>query len=339
MVPVFLRLNAIPGSIKLKLQRIDWLGNLILIVATTSFLIPVTWGGVQFPWSSWQTLVPLILGACGIVGFCWYERHMAAEPTIRIDLFLSYNMGYSMFATFINALIVYGALYFLPLYYEVVKGYSPILAGVALFPATFTVAPVSILSGIIITKSGDFRVVTWIGWIVATFGCGITYLLDVDTTTVQWVFLTLGAGIGLGLLYTSLSIINQSASTESSMAFAVSMFVFFRSLGQCVGVAIGGATFQNQIRQHLEAIPAVAANASELAIDTIRLVQLIESLPDGSEKLALMHAFADSLKIVWMVMCSLSGLALIGSIWIRRISLDRTHFTEQRLIGSDRDEE
>lgn len=257
---------------------------------------------------------------------------MAAEPTIRLDLLQSYNMGYSMFAIFINALIVYGALYFLPLYYEVVKGLSPILAGVALFPATFTIAPISILSGIIITKTGDFRVVTWIGWIAATLGCGITYLLDVDTTTVQWVFLTLCAGVGLGFLYTSLSLLNQSASDESSMAFAVSMFVFFRSLGQCVGVAVGGATFQNQISQHLRTIPTVAANASELSIDTAGLVQLINTLPDGAEKSALVHAYADSLKIVWVVMCALSGISLVGSIWIRKVSLDRTHQTEQRLL-------
>ena len=263
---------------------------------------------------------------------------MAAEPTIRLDLMRSYNMGYSMFATFVNALIVYGALYFLPLYFEVIKGYGPILAGVALFPATFTIAPISILSGIIITKTGDFRVVTWIGWIATTLGCGISYLLDVDTTVVQWVFLTLCAGIGLGLLYTSLSFINQSASDESSMAFAVSLFVFFRSLGQCVGVAVGGATFQNQISQHLHAIPTVAANASDLSKDNNALIQLIRSLPDGAEKSALLHAFADSLKIVWVVLCSLSGLALIGSMCVRRVSLDRAHHTEQRLVRNDHGE-
>ena len=335
MVPIFLRLTATPGSFKKKLLRVDWTGNIVLIISTTAFLIPITWGGIQFPWNSWQTLVPLLLGLAGIAIFCPYEWLAAVEPTIRLDLLLSYNMAYSLFATFVNALIVYGALYFLPLYYEVVKGYSPIVAGVALFPATFTVAPVSILSGIIITKTGDFRACTWFGWIAATLGCGIMYLLDSNTIVVQWVFLTICAGIGLGLLYTSLSFINQSASDDNDMAFAVSMFVFFRSLGQSVGVAIGGATFQNQFRHHLENIPSFARNASELSINTNMLSQLLSSLPDGVEKLALIQAYADSLKIVWMVMCALSGLALLGSLCVRKKSLDRTHHTEQRLLENN----
>ena len=211
MVPAFMKLNLVPGSTAQKLKRVDWLGNAIFIAATTSLLIPMTWGGVQYTWSSWHTLVPLLIGVAGIVGFVIYEKCVAAEPTIRLSLLGSYNMAYSLFAALINALIVYGALYFLPLYFEAVRGYNPILSGVALFPATFTVAPVSIISGMIITKTGDFRGVTWLGWIATTLGCGVMILLDVETTTLQWVFLCLCTGIGLGFLYTSLALVNQAA--------------------------------------------------------------------------------------------------------------------------------
>ncbi|KAI1079847.1 putative MFS multidrug transporter [Whalleya microplaca] len=336
IVPLFLRLRPTPGSMNRKFLRVDWFGNIIMISATTSFIMPITWGGTQYPWSSWQTLVPLLLGVAGMTVFCWYEVRVAAEPTIRMSLLRSYNMAYSVFAVFVSTVVVYGALYFLPLYYEVVKSYDPILSGVALFPATFTIAPVSIISGFVIARTGDFRVVTWMGWLATTLGCGIGYLLDVDTTVVEWVFMTLIPGIGLGFLYTSLALINQEASSEGSMAFAVSLFVFFRSLGQCFGVAISGAAFQNQIGQRLKAIPQVADRAAELSVDTAALVQLIESAPEGEEQRALVQIYADSLKMVWVAMCALSGLALVGSVWIRRASLNRPHQTGQNLIDSKR---
>lgn len=337
MVPAFMKLNLIPGSIAQKLKRVDWLGNIIFIAATTSFLIPITWGGVQYPWTSWHTLVPLFVGVAGLVGFAVYEKYVAAEPTIRLDVLGNYNMAYSLFAGFINNLIVYGVLYFLPLYFEAVRGYNPILSGVALFPATFTVAPISAVSGIIITKTGDFRGVTWLGWIATTLGCGVMILLDVETTTVQWIFLCLCTGIGLGFLYTSLALVNQAASDDSNMAFAISLFIFFRILGQCIGVAICGVIFQNQMETRLLAIPSLANQASEYSKDASSTVLTIQSLPNGDSKRLLVQAYADSLKIVWAVMCALSGVAMLGSIFLRNGNLDRALNTEQALKeGSSR---
>jgi len=331
MVPLFLKLKIVPGSMVEKLKRIDWIGNVIFIASSTSFLIPLTWGGVQFPWDSWHTLFPLLIGVAGLAGFCYYEKRWAVEPTIRLDLLKSYNLAYSLYAALINALIVYGVLYFLPLYFEAVQGYNPIVSGVALFPATLTVAPVSIISGIIITKTGDFHAVTWVGWGASTLGCGIMYLLDVNTTIPQWIFLCLCTGIGLGLLYTSLAFVNQSDSDDEDMAFAISLFVFARAVGQCLGVAICGVIFQNQMQQKLSKIPELASQAREYSRDASSLVQTIKFLPEGQRKQDLIQAYADALKIVWAVMCALSATATIGSIFMRRKSLDRAHNTAQGL--------
>ena len=154
----------------------------------------------------------------------------------------------------------------------------------------------------------------------------------------QWIFLTLPAGIGLGLLYTSLTFVNQAASNDSDMAFAVTIFVFFRCLGQCIGVAIGGSIFQNQMKQHLIAIPTLAADAVAYSRDASGLVQRIKEFPEGANKAALVQAYADSLRIVWAVMCTLSAASLVGSIFVRRMSLNRAHYTEQELVGEDRNE-
>jgi hypothetical protein len=332
MVPVFIRLKPIAGSAKEKLQRIDWIGNALFIGAMTSFLIPLTWGGVQYSWSSWHTLAPLILGVAGLAGFAIYDKFVPAFPIIRLNLmFRNYNMAYSLFAALVNALIVYGSLYFLPLYYEGVQGYNPVISGVALFPATFTVAPFAIMAGIVITKTGDFRIVTMIGWIATTLGMGIATLLDVNTTIVQWIFLTLCSGIGLGLLYTSLAFVNQSAANDEHMTFAVGMFIFARSLGQCLGVAICGVIFQNQMYKNLQSYPDLVSNATDYSRDASSLVLTIYKMDAGIEKENLIQAYADSLKIVWGVMCALSGVAMIGSFFVRKVGLDRELNAEQAL--------
>ena len=87
----------------------------------------------------------------------------------------------------------------MPLYFQAVKDQSPIKSGVDLFPATFTVAPAAVVVGAAISKMGSYRWAEWTGWTLATLGDGIEYLLDVHTSTVAWVFITLVAGIGTGM--------------------------------------------------------------------------------------------------------------------------------------------
>ncbi|KAK8054465.1 major facilitator superfamily domain-containing protein [Apiospora phragmitis] len=326
-IPFCLRLSRPAGSIAPKLKKFDWFGSFLFVGAAVCFLMPLTWGGVQYAWTAWQTLFPLILGIASLIGFGFYERYVEL-------LLANYEMGYSLWSTVINAAIVYGALYFLPLYFQAVQGYNPILAGVALFPATFTVAPMSILAGFIITKRGEYRWVTWIGWAVSTLGLGLMILLDTGMSAPQWFFLTFVVGLGLGLLYTSLAIINQAAAaSDELLSFAISMFIFARMLGQCLGVAICGVVFQNAMKSKLQKTTTLADKADEYSRDASGLVPLLEDMQAGLEKTELVQAYADALKVVWMVMCVLSGVAMIGSFFIKHISLDREHKTQHGIIN------
>ncbi|KAF2137939.1 uncharacterized protein K452DRAFT_235249 [Aplosporella prunicola CBS 121167] len=336
MIPIYLRLKRTPGSVLEKLRSIDWIGSVLFIGATSSFLIPITWGGVQFPWESWHTLVPLLMGVAGMAAFCVYEKLVPSTPIIHLDLLRDYNMAYSLFAAIINAAIVYGALYFLPLYFEATKDYNPTVSGVALFPATFTVAPMSIIAGIVISKTGDFRVVTWVGWILSTVGLGVMTLLDVDTSVVKWFFMTFTTGLGLGLLYTSLAIINQAATpSDDAMAIAIGLFIFARCLGQCLGVAMSGSVFQNQMKAKLLKTETLADKATEYSRDATSIVALLGGMPDDERKRELIQAYADALKIVWAVFAALSGAAMLAGFFIKKVSLDRAHQTRQGLDASD----
>ena len=115
------------------------------------------------------------------------------------------------------------------------------------------------------------------------------------------------------------------------MAFAIILFIFFRAMGQCIGVAISGVILQNQMETRLLSIPSLASQAGEYSKDASSTVLTIKSLPDSDNKRLLVQAYADSLKIVWAVICALSGVGMLGSIFIRKGSLDRALSSEQAL--------
>jgi hypothetical protein len=330
LIPLVLKLNHRTSNFMAQLRRVDWFGSFIFVASTTSFLIPITWGGVLYSWTSWRTLVPLILGASGLIGFVFWEAYGAREPLVRLSIFNNRTgvLGYA--TTFIHGMILWSLLYYAPLYFEAVKGYSPVVAGVALFPQTFTVAPASVAVGFAITATGRYRWSLWVGWFLTTLGMGLLYLLDVGTSIPAWIFLGLVSGLGLGILFPSMAFAIQAAASSEDIAFAVSFFAFFRAFGQSIGVAVGGSVFQNQMREKLLKFPLLADKAAEYSSDAASLVQIIKSMShDDPQRLPLMHAYADSIKVVWAVMCGLAGLALLLSLGIKGLSLDVALATEQ----------
>lgn len=106
MITLFLRLHFVPQSLIQKLRRIDWLGSALFIASSTSFIIPLTWGGVMYPWSSWRTLVPLTVGVCGLISFVLYEKFCATEPVIRLSVFGSRTGVVTYIGTFVHGILV-----------------------------------------------------------------------------------------------------------------------------------------------------------------------------------------------------------------------------------------
>ncbi|TVY82438.1 Efflux pump FUS6 [Lachnellula suecica] len=331
-VIAFLNLNKVPGSLLPKIAKFDWTGSILLTASATSFVMAISWGNIMFPWSSWRTIVPLVLGIIGLFGFVLYEAKVPADPIIRLSIFKQRTALVSYLGTFIHGILLWCLLYYLPLYYECVLGYSPIVSGVAAFPETFTVAPASIIVGILVSKWGRFRWAIWAGWFFSCLGMGLLYLLGPHTTIPQWLFLNLVPGLGLGMLYSSLAYGTQAAAEEKDVAYAASMYTFSRSFGQSIGVAVGGAIFQNQFAIKLRAYPALAPQAASLAKEASALVQIVKAMDKASpERAMIVEAYADSLKVVWAVMAGLGFIGLVTSALTEALDVNREQETEQRL--------
>ena len=294
--------------------------------------MPISWGGVLFPWSSFRTLVPLILGIAGGLAFVVYESFKAESPLIPMHIFANRTAAVNYFGTLVHGIVLWCLLYYLPLYYEAVKAYSPIIVGVAVFPETFTVAPASIIVGVLVSITGRFRWAIWSGWTLTVLGLGLLYLLGPETSIPAFVFLNLVPGLGMGLLFSCMNLAIQAAAPERDVGFAAAMYIFTRSLGQGIGVAVGGVVFQSQFATQLRKYEIVAGDATELARDAAGLVQVIKNMAeDAPERRAIVTAYAEALKVVWVTMAGIAFLALVLSLATKGLTLDRKMETEQGL--------
>ncbi|KAK6950127.1 hypothetical protein Daesc_008453 [Daldinia eschscholtzii] len=347
LVP-FLKLESTPGKLSTKIRTFDWIGSIIFVAGTVGFLIPVTWGGVMYPWDHWRTVVPLLLGFDGIIAFAIYEWWLSRrafdaegnalpgehiEPIVRFSIFNNYTMIITFISTVLHGVVVWSLLYFLPLYYEAVKEYSPIISGVAILPETGLVAPVSVIAAVLCTRFGKYRWALWSGWVCTTAGSGLLFILSPTTSVPGWIFLNFLVSIGTGILFPAMSLGTQAASRPQDSGHTAGFFSFLRVFGQAIGVAVSGVAFQNQLQSELQNYEEFAPVAVQYSRDATALVGIIKALPDGTSKTDLKQAYSDSLHVIWLLMTVVSGVALLTSLTTKEYSLEQEHDTRQKFNG------
>ncbi|KAK4551854.1 hypothetical protein LTR86_010850 [Recurvomyces mirabilis] len=310
-------------------KEVDWVGSTVFVASIISILVPLTWGGVTYEWSSWRVLTPMGCSAAGFIILFYHERYVANQPIIRGEIFANRTANIAYITTAIHGMILWTLLYYQPLYTEGVRSFRPVVAGVALFPTTFTIAPMAIATGLAIGKLGRWRWSIWSGWGVTVLGTGMLCALDTNTQIVQVVLTDLILGVGLGSLFPALQYQLQSATMSKHLASAVAMFSFSRALGQTLGVAISGNVFQNALSSRLAKEPLFADRAQELAKHATDIVQWLQTAQAGDEKAIMRQAFTDSIRVVYIGIAALAVVATFLSICIQHYNLDRPMDTEQ----------
>lgn len=145
--------------------------------------------------------------------FGWIQRSgWVKEPTMPPQLFRN-RTSVAIFAmAFVHGLLLLYMLYFFPVYSQAVLLSSPIRAGVMLFPTAMTIAPAAAAAGAIITITGKYRPLHYVGWVLMIIGIGLFPLLDRNSTTAAWVGYQALFGLGNGLVFNAM--VSSSIHTD-----------------------------------------------------------------------------------------------------------------------------
>ncbi|KAJ6456450.1 major facilitator superfamily domain-containing protein [Mycena sanguinolenta] len=316
----FLHLRTPPGSWKEKMLRIDLIGTLIITCATCSLAIALTWGGVVSPWTSSRVLVPLSLGVVGLGAFLCYEWRWAAYPVVPLQLMSNRTTmsGYIQIAlaAFINVNLVY----YLPVYYQACKDASPTASGVDLFGLSFSTAPFSIMAGISITGTKRYRPQIWFAWSTLLIGIGLLSSVTENTSRATSIGFQIIIGIGVGILYSAAYFPVLAPLPVTSNAFALSFFVFIRTLAQIWGITVGGAVLQNVLQRRTPGSSPCASSSTNLVYS---IIPCVATLPEPLKD-EVRAAFADALQTIWRIMIGISGAGLLFSLLMKPFPLHTT---------------
>ncbi|KAJ7050309.1 major facilitator superfamily domain-containing protein [Mycena amicta] len=318
LVILFLRLPTPPGTLWEKMARIDYVGNMIVIAATTAIVLGLTWGGTQFSWGSRQVLISLLLGLFGLVIFVLYESRFAKHPMVPFSV-LSTRTGQSGYAqTFINSTVMLVLNYYIQVFFQGCYNVSATGGGVDSLPVGFLAAPFGLIAGIIIQKTNAYRIPMNVGWMFLIVGFGLLSTVNADTGRARVIGYTVICGVGIGTLVLSTYFPVLAPLSVAQNTQALALLIFVRNMSYVWGVAIGGTILQNQLISHLPA-DFVSKFPGGVAI-AYSIIPVIRTLEEPL-RTQVRVAFADSLKVVWWTATGISGLGLCTGLLMKHYPL------------------
>lgn len=336
-----LHLKEQKSHILYKLARVDWVGATLFVISSTAFLVSVSWGGIQYVWISAATLVPLIGGLIGLGLFVVWEIYCPVAPLVPLSIFTTRTAAVGYLQIIIAGTELWVLVYYLPLYFEVVKGYSAISTSIALFPQTLLAAPVAVVIGITIGKIGRYKKLLVSGWAISVLGCGVMILLRSSSTIPQWIFIDMLSGVGMGFLLPSMQFSVQAAARDEDMAFAAGMVATMRTVGQAIGLPVFGAIFQSVLRTHLEHSP-LKEQASVLSRDVFQAAVSLRTM-NPEDVPVLRYGFELAARACFIGLVPTAALGLLASLFSEDLSLDRVLYTEHgvghNMAGPDDEEQ
>jgi MFS family permease len=232
--------------------------------------------------------------------------------------------------------VYYSQLYYLPLFFQNARRFSPISSAALVLPITFAQMLASILSGQYISRRERYGEVIWTGFMLWTLGVGLTCVFDLDTPVFAMVIVLLVQGVGVGFIFQPTLIALQAHCTKAQRAVVISNRNFLRSLGGAIGLAISAGVLQNALKRHMP------PEFSSLALSSYSTPDLgaIEASP--TQKLSILRAYATASRTVFIMNVPFIGICLLGCFFIKDQGLqrpDETRKLEGDVQSSDAGEE
>jgi EmrB/QacA subfamily drug resistance transporter len=272
LIALYIIGRLLPAHIKTGVtRRVDYLGVSIFTLALVPILVGLT--NAQFhdwtdPFVGGLILLGLLIG----VVFLYVEKR-APEPIVPLDLFRNRTYAISILATFLASFGFFGAIIFLPRWYQIVAGSSATESGYQLLPLLAGLILGSILSGQYVSRTGHYKWLTVIALFTVTGGLYLMTNLRADTPTpvlYVWQFI---AGLGIGPTMAVFTIIVQNAVPWQKLGVATSNLTFFRQVGGTVGLAIAGTLFAKTLASEAPTQVASSLLASGVSQQQIDLFQ------------------------------------------------------------------
>jgi EmrB/QacA subfamily drug resistance transporter len=329
-------------------RQIDYLGSITLVLGVVPLLLALSWGGNDYAWTSPVIIGLFFIAAVMLVVFGMVESRIA-EPIIPLNLFSNSIVAVSVAAMVFMAMGMFGAILFIPLYFQGVIGTSATQSGTVLMPLMITMIISSVVSGQLIGRTGRYKLPGMVGMLIMAVGLYLLSGMGADTDYATVVRNMVILGLGMGPTMPVFTLASQNAVKMSQLGVVTSLTQFARSIGSTFGVALFGSLLTNQFAPAFRsALPSqVAESVSPSVLEQFQNPQVLlnPQLADALQRQANPQVFGallaaikiglvSSLHDVFLLGAVLSAIGLVIAMFLKELPL-RKSFAPTPLEGAD----
>jgi MFS family permease len=296
--------------------RIDWAGAALLTAMVTVWLLVLSWGGVEMPWTAPPIIGLSCLGLL-LIALLVVQESRSPDPLMPPRLFANSVFVRGVTIAFCAAMAMFGCSFLLPLFFQLVRGDDPAVAGALVAPFLGASCVGAVISGYLARRRGRMKGIMIVGLIACGSGFVMLSLITGATPVAVVIAVQLFLGIGLGMVMPGTMISVQNAAERRDLGAATGCMLFLRSMGGAFGSTLVGALLASGFAGHLAAAGIVAhldlgdvrQHGSAIAgLDPAMLPQV---------RIALVAAFQTG----FLACAAAMGAALIAAIGMRDLPL------------------
>jgi EmrB/QacA subfamily drug resistance transporter len=244
--------------------NLDTAGVVTMTLTIVPILIALTLAE-DGDWAAPGVIACFAIGLVSLLAFLVTETR-AEDPVIPLSLFRNRTFAVSGAATFLSSFAFGVLIILLPLWFQVVQGASATASGYDLLPFLLGLIVCSVVSGIVVSRTGRYKLLTIGGAVVLAVGLALFTNLRADTPTpVLWAWMIV-AGLGVGPTMTVFTVIVQNAVPFKFMGTATGDLTLMRQIGTSVGLSIIFTVFRNNLSWDLLRTQVIAAGAPASAM-------------------------------------------------------------------------
>ncbi|KAL1963468.1 hypothetical protein VTN77DRAFT_8369 [Rasamsonia byssochlamydoides] len=255
LVAILLFLIHIPENIKPRdipvsqiiMTRLDLIGFALFAPAAIQFFLALDYGGNQFAWNS-ATVIGLFCGAgATFILFLVWEYFKGDEAMIPFSMVRIRAVWSACLVQLFFFGMIQLAAYYLPIYFQAVKGATPMLSGVYLLPGIISQLFAAVGSGAAVGKLGYYLPWSLASGMVSAVSNGLLSTFTPSTSTGKWIGyqILMGAGRGIGMQMALIAV--QNSLPPALVSISMSLLSFSQTFGGAVFLTLGDTVFTNSL--------------------------------------------------------------------------------------------
>jgi hypothetical protein len=182
---------------------LDLLGQLLFLPSVVCLLTALQLAGTSYAWSSGCIIALMVVFGILFLAFVITELKMGDSATLSSHLATRHNVAAASLFGFFNYTQFFIFIYFLPIYFQAIKGTFARQFGINTIPLIMVNNTASLLAGFLTTLSGTYVQYFYACSVLTSIGAGLTTTLQVHTPSPNWigyqVLSVFGTGLALAL--------------------------------------------------------------------------------------------------------------------------------------------